>query len=214
MASAADDLDDSEEDPAAAAGSGPSDRRKRRRIANYEAEPRAQGYQKLWTEADEIAILEGFLEFVTERGTTHANYQHDTGPFYDRIKGRLQIEFNKNQLVEKLRRLKKKYRNTVARMERKDFSFRSPHEKATFEIARNIWSPNFKPRNKNSNDQETNITSASNLEVEVKEDSGKAMEEKWRKQRILELEVFLKRVDLVHEVVAAKLEELTSKESG
>ncbi|KAL2504638.1 Uncharacterized protein Adt_20259 [Abeliophyllum distichum] len=33
--------------------------------------------------------------------------------FYDQIKDKLQLDFNKNQLVEKLRVLKKKYRNII-----------------------------------------------------------------------------------------------------
>ncbi|TQD93491.1 hypothetical protein C1H46_020912 [Malus baccata] len=57
------------------------------------------------------------------------------------IKCKLQLDFNKNQLVEKLRRLKKKYRNVVTKIESgKEVSFKSPHDQATFEISRKIWS--------------------------------------------------------------------------
>ncbi|XP_038988617.1 uncharacterized protein LOC120112801 [Phoenix dactylifera] len=131
-------------------------------------------FQKLWTDADEITILQGFLEFTSQRGTTHANYQHDTGPFYDQIKSRLQLEFNKNQLVEKLRRLKKKYRNMVSRIAAgKEFVFKSPHDKATFEIASKIWSPSFKKtRNRDScNAPNLQLQERSNLvPVQVAED--------------------------------------------
>ncbi|KAJ6807763.1 putative transcription factor [Iris pallida] len=115
-------------------------------------------FQRLWTDDDEIVILEGFLDFVTERGTTHANYQHDTGPFYDRIRGRIPLDFNKSQLVEKLRRLKKKYRTVAARIGPScaaagdSFAFRTPHERRVYDIARNIWSPSLKrPRGRRSN---------------------------------------------------------------
>ncbi|KAG6525710.1 probable transcription factor At3g04930 [Zingiber officinale] len=104
-----------------------------------------RGFQKLWTDADEIAVLQGFWDFTSRRGTARADYQHDTGPFYDEIRGRLCFDFSRSQLVEKLRRLKKKYRSTAGRMAAdKRFAFRSPHEEATFEIARKIWNPVFK----------------------------------------------------------------------
>jgi hypothetical protein len=96
-------------------------------------------FQRLWTDEDEIELLQGFLEYTT-KGT--ANHHHnDTALFYDQIKSKLQLDFNKNQLVEKLRRLKKKYRNVLSKINSgKDFCFKSPHDQATFEISRKIWS--------------------------------------------------------------------------
>jgi hypothetical protein len=100
-------------------------------------------FQRLWTEEDEIVILRGFAEFTAARGTAFASHQYDTDPFYEDMRRRLQLDFSKSQLVEKLRRLKRKYRNCVSRLRGSGaaFSFRSPHEQAIFEIARNIWRP-------------------------------------------------------------------------
>ncbi|XP_042483336.1 probable transcription factor At3g04930 [Macadamia integrifolia] len=98
-------------------------------------------FQRLWTDEDEIGLLQGFLEYTMQRGSNNSSHHHDTAPFYDQIKTRLQLDFNKNQLVEKLRRLKKKYRNVLSRISSgKEFSFKSPHDQATFEISRKIWS--------------------------------------------------------------------------
>lgn len=89
-------------------------------------------FQRLWTNEDEIELLKGFLEYTASRGVGH---HHDTTAFYDQIKSRLQLDFNKNQLVEKLRRLKKKYRNVVSRISSgKNFVFKSAHDQETFEI--------------------------------------------------------------------------------
>jgi hypothetical protein len=100
-------------------------------------------FQRLWTEEDEIVILRGFAEFTAARGTAFASHQYDTDPFYEDMRRRLQLDFSKSQLVEKLRRLKRKYRNCVDRLRvsGNSFTFRSPHEQAVFEIARNIWRP-------------------------------------------------------------------------
>lgn len=275
-------------------------------------------FQRLWTDEDEIELLQGFLDYTTQRGSNH----HDTALFYDQIKSKLQLDFNKNQLVEKLRRLKKKYRNVLNKIDSgKDFSFKSPHDQATFEISRKIWSstgkiagggvedgnlddeeghpnPNFidgevriedqkstprsrkrsRPRssagggggvkiddkrllndgfmgNSDMNNTTTNNNNNSNSNVNVssvieetvrsclsplfKELLSNAMaggscngrgigglamnamplsfgggemmvDEKWRKQHILELEVYSKRLELVQDQIRAQLEELRS----
>lgn len=98
-------------------------------------------FQRLWTDEDEIELLQGFLEYTTSRGSINSSHHHDTTAFYDQIKCKLQLDFNKNQLVEKLRRLKKKYRNVLNKIgSGKDYVFKSPHDQATFEISRKIWS--------------------------------------------------------------------------
>lgn len=98
-------------------------------------------FQRLWTDEDEIELLQGFLDYTTQRGKTTHHGQNDTALFYDQIKSKLQLDFNKNQLVEKLRRLKKKYRNVLNKISSgKEFAFKSPHDQATFEISRKIWS--------------------------------------------------------------------------
>ncbi|CAB4285165.1 unnamed protein product [Prunus armeniaca] len=99
-------------------------------------------FQRLWTDEDEIELLQGFLDYTTMRGNKGSHHgQNDTALFYDQIKSKLQLDFNKNQLVEKLRRLKKKYRNVLNKIASgKEVSFKSPHDQATFEISRKIWS--------------------------------------------------------------------------
>ncbi|CAI0384449.1 unnamed protein product [Linum tenue] len=97
-----------------------------------------QLFQRLWTDEDEIELLQGFLEYSNQRG---GGSHHDTALFYDQIKSKLQLDFNKNQLVEKLRRLKKKYRNVLNKIgSGKEFSFKTAHDQVTFEISRKIWS--------------------------------------------------------------------------
>jgi hypothetical protein len=94
-------------------------------------------FQRLWTDEDEIVILQGFLDYNANRGSS---YHNDTGSFYDQIKSKIQLDFNKSQLVDKLRRLKKKYRNVLQKFDSgKEFIFKTPHDQATFEISHKIW---------------------------------------------------------------------------
>ncbi|KAL0744393.1 hypothetical protein Bca4012_085906 [Brassica carinata] len=97
-------------------------------------------FQRLWTDEDEIELLRGFLDYVTTHRGNNSSHPPDTAPFYELIKSKLQLEFNKNQLVEKLRRLKKKYRNVMSKISSgKEVFFKSPHDQSTFEISRKIW---------------------------------------------------------------------------
>ncbi|KAF6172257.1 hypothetical protein GIB67_024879 [Kingdonia uniflora] len=264
-------------------------------------------FQRLWTDEDEIGLLQGFLDYTrskTSLSSSGGSHHIDTAPFYDQIRSKLQLDFNKNQLVDKLRRLKKKYRNFVNRVSNgKDFSFKSPHDQATFEICQKIWTgdgsfissgggsgigigiedvtvaiadseeqkPHFnngvgagavdvnvkvvpipRPRirsrkiagledgsNSGSFSSVIEDTVRSCLSPLIKElvncgnngvglnsgvgfglggmglspfplnlSRGEAVDEKWRKQQILELEVYSKRVELVQDQIKLKLEEL------
>lgn len=264
-------------------------------------------FQRLWTDEDEIELLQGFLDYTTHRGTHNASHHHDTTAFYDKIKSRLQLDCNKNQLVEKLRRLKKKYRNVVNRISSgKEFAFKSPHDQTTFEISKKIWSgtngggvaigvveeagleddepnpisnstdlnnngfdinasekktprsrkrPRVKPIEEKSPSNHQLTPPIPNLiEETVKSclsplfkelisnavngpcgirglgmtlnpvplsfggtsmnlSSAEMLDEKWRKQQILELEVYSKRLELVQDQIKSTLEELKSRES-
>ncbi|KAJ0703871.1 putative transcription factor GeBP family [Helianthus annuus] len=101
-------------------------------------------FQRLWTDEDEIELLQGFLEYTNQRVANnpfHHHHHHDTTAFYDQIKDKLQLDFNKNQLVEKLRRLKKKYRNVLSKISSgKEYVFKSAHDQITFDISCKIWS--------------------------------------------------------------------------
>jgi hypothetical protein len=110
------------------------------------AEDSRRLFQRLWTDEEELLILRGFLEFTSRRGTAFASHQYDTGPFYEEIRRKLSFDFSKNQLIEKLRRLKKKYRVCAGRMVAQGgaFAFRSAHEGAIYDVARHIWRPALK----------------------------------------------------------------------
>ncbi|KAK7344194.1 hypothetical protein VNO77_13537 [Canavalia gladiata] len=132
-------------------------------------------FQRLWTDEDEIGLLQGFLEYTAQRGSSHHN---DTALFYDQIKSKLQLGFNKNQLVEKLRRLKKKYRNVLNKISSgKEFSFKSAHDQATFEISRRIWSNTGPIAGPVEDDDEINPNSNPNLNL-VHSMKNEAMNEK------------------------------------
>ncbi|XP_076934165.1 putative transcription factor At5g28040 [Bidens hawaiensis] len=241
-------------------------------------------FQRLWTDEDEIELLNGLLDYTVQRGHHH----HDTTAFYDQIKGKLQLDFNKNQLVEKIRRLKKKYRNVLSKISSgKGYVFKSPHDQSTFDISCKIWNqtlatipagiddeephnpnpnpngneiddPNYSEKKvpksrkrarstavkieENCSQQQKDVLNANLVEEALKSSLlplfkemvnsssngssygnprgllglglmdmngfGDMTDEKWRKQHMLELEVYSKRLELMQDEVKSKLEEL------
>ncbi|KAF3530242.1 hypothetical protein DY000_02043885 [Brassica cretica] len=151
-------------------------------------------FQRLWTDEDEIELLRGFLDYTTtHRGGSNPP---DTAPFYEMIKSKLQLEFNKNQLVEKLRRLKKKYRNVMSKFgSGKEVLFKSPHDQSTFEISRKIWNRtgkiigfemDFEEANVNGNGPGSNPSAA--VEIESENGVEKKGSRKRSRSRIGEIE--------------------------
>ncbi|KAK8546020.1 hypothetical protein V6N13_067258 [Hibiscus sabdariffa] len=136
-------------------------------------------FQRLWTDEDEIELLKGFLHYTTSKTNPNSSsssshhHHHDTALFYDLIKSKLQLDFNKNQLVEKLRRLKKKYRNVMNKINSgKDFSFKSPHDQTTFEISRKIWSNSVVKVEDNVLDYDENNINNNATNINLLDESG------------------------------------------
>ena len=281
---------------------------KRRRIEpTYEAaltseapeENKKRRRKRVWSKEDELELLRSLLDDYYSRGQIRTTVK-DTASFYEEVKPKLKLECNRAQMVEKLRRLKKKYHNVVNKMNDmnsagKEFRFKNKHDKVVFELSDKIWNvvdshedyaPNSKYvsicNNVKGKREEDNVGSSSvadherpqmrhtwshsrltttydennkahdvlndngttsslnininNVGDNVKNDIpgliiGLAMnpipmslskfgsgvevaDEKWRKQQILELEAYSKRLDLVQHQVKAALDELRSNSKG
>ena len=239
------DLKDEESSPSSSSAANP-DSKRRRTEPSQEEEAKTDArkmFQRLWTEEDEIAILKGFLDFSSSPRSSHDN----SGAFYDQIRASIRLDFNKNQLVEKLRRLKKKYRNVAGRIRSgKDFAFKSAHDRTAYDLSGQIWgggdrieaaapAAKSKPSDRveaaaakyqqsdRVDEQVTSQPSDCLMEIirlarpgvsglgAIPLGIGDAAAEKWRRQQILELEVFSRRIDLVQEQIKVLLAELRSR---
>ncbi|KAL1341682.1 hypothetical protein HN51_028177 [Arachis hypogaea] len=110
---------------------------KRQRATNYAGMIRQ--YQRLWTKQDEIELLRGYLECVRRNRGVRKSLQNDVALFYGDVCHKLNVDFNKNQLVEKLRRLKRKHKVTLDKGNLGKVSFRNPQDETIFEISHKIW---------------------------------------------------------------------------
>lgn len=94
-------------------------------------------FQRLWSEDDEIAILNGIIDYSAKKGADPAL---DMNAFHDFLKKSLHVDVTKAQLVDKIRRLKKKYRNNADRGKKgADPTFSKAHEQKGFELSKKIW---------------------------------------------------------------------------
>ncbi|KAG2688114.1 hypothetical protein I3760_09G079100 [Carya illinoinensis] len=96
-------------------------------------------FQRLWSEDDEIAVLKGVLDYTEKRG---ADPSTDAAAFHEFVKKSLHVDVSKNQLMDKIRRLRKKYKNNAGRGKKgKEPTFSKPHEQKAYELSKKIWGP-------------------------------------------------------------------------
>ncbi|XP_021719591.1 GLABROUS1 enhancer-binding protein-like [Chenopodium quinoa] len=91
-------------------------------------------FQRVFSEDDEILILKGMIDFKAKRG---ADPMIEIDDFYGFIKKSLHVEVSKVQIVDKVRRLKKKFFNA------KKKKLTNPIEIQCFELSKKIWENNY-----------------------------------------------------------------------
>ncbi|KAF5822610.1 putative transcription factor GeBP family [Helianthus annuus] len=230
---------------------------------SIEEESKKQLFQRLWSEDDEIVILKGMIDYKGESGENNGNVIGDTGAFHEFIKKSLHVDVSRAQLVDKIRRLKKKYVNNVSKeKDGKDRSFSKSHEQRGFELSKLIWGGSNNSNNniegkKNKGQKNGNVASASangldddhdkegfvlegekgldisrfvryggrNESPVLPEEIVKAgmelaegakrveLEERWRSLKKEELEIYLRKMELVKEQALVVLEAVNTSGS-
>ncbi|XP_057796605.1 STOREKEEPER protein-like [Salvia miltiorrhiza] len=89
---------------------------------------------RLWSNEDEIAVLNGMIEFKTAKGF---DPNADMGAFHSFIKGKLKVDFSRDQLRTKITRMKKRFLNALKKGA--DPVFSKPHEDTAFVLSKRIW---------------------------------------------------------------------------
>ncbi|CAA7034255.1 unnamed protein product [Microthlaspi erraticum] len=87
-------------------------------------------FQRMWTEDDEITILQGMIDFQADNG--QSPYE-DTTDYYNLTKGSISVEVSKSQFMDKLRGLRKKYVN------KDNPCFTKPHDQKCYKLCKYIW---------------------------------------------------------------------------
>lgn len=114
---------------------------KRVKRVSGEEETKKSCFQRVWTEEDEIAVLQGIIDFKNETGSSPYD---DKNALYDLVKKSVSFDVTKTQFMEKIRALKKKFENNLGRGKKKgkDPSFSKAHDGKAFDLAKLVWGDN------------------------------------------------------------------------
>ncbi|CAH8354266.1 unnamed protein product [Eruca vesicaria subsp. sativa] len=94
----------------------------------------------IWTKNHELVILKGIVDYEKEKGFS---YRRDWDVFYGYVKGLIDADFSKAQLVNKVKKLKKRFSDINARSkDGKGLSFTSTDDEQVFMLLKNIWGKN------------------------------------------------------------------------
>ncbi|PQP91719.1 hypothetical protein Pyn_39786 [Prunus yedoensis var. nudiflora] len=209
--------------PAARAGSkrpsesDPTDskRPKKKKISDSDQKPDHAGaggddskklllLQRIWSDDDEITILEGMIDYYTKQGV-HPNA--DMFAFHDFMKKSLKADVNKTQLQDKIRRLKKKYESNVDKG--KKYNPVKPHELKVFNLSKKVWgrgegsfalgglSEDYKCNETCEDLREQRLLEGC-LEL-IREPKRTELNEEWKKLNVTELELVVRRSELMRD---------------
>ncbi|CAH8262906.1 unnamed protein product [Arabidopsis lyrata] len=94
-------------------------------------------FQRVWTEDDEIAVLQGLIDFRNDTGVSPYD---DTNRVYELLKKSISFDVSKVQFMEKLRNLRKKYENNLVKAKSGDEpTFVKTHDRKAFELSKFVW---------------------------------------------------------------------------
>ncbi|KAJ0234777.1 hypothetical protein HA466_0271420 [Hirschfeldia incana] len=93
-------------------------------------------FQRLWSEGDEICLLQGMIDFKSGTGKSP---HEDMDAFYEIIKKSISFEASRFQTADKIRALKKKYLKNVKRGVE---SVLKGHDMECFKLSKFIWGSN------------------------------------------------------------------------
>ena len=186
-------------------------------------------FQRLWNDDDEIVILQGMIDYKAEKGIDPLS---DADDFLGFVRNSLHVvDVSSSQIVNKIRTLKKKFRNTMKK------KIVGTHGRKLLELSKKIWGcddddHDVKIKNHpkgsgsvlNSDKEKGGVHDEMNLGCKRKlmmEDLGDLgflkdgfdegkLYGKRRKQYMAELEVYLKRLDLIKEMTQKTLDSINS----
>ncbi|KAL8251185.1 hypothetical protein R6Q59_034878 [Mikania micrantha] len=133
-------------------------------------ESKVNPFQRLWSEEDELLLLQGFLDF--KQGKTEETL--DMGDFLEFIKKSLHITVSTSQLSGKLRKLKKKFLDNAERQrDCKNPTFSKIHEKKSYDLSKLIWGDSIQVTKRESRVSEKHVQKKDN--VDGMDDGGRKM---------------------------------------
>ncbi|ESQ52261.1 hypothetical protein EUTSA_v10016755mg [Eutrema salsugineum] len=103
----------------------------------------------IWSKNEELVILGSIVDYEKE---TKMSYRSDWDGFYGYVKDFIEANFSKQQLMDKIKNLKKRFLNNQARsIKGKGLSFTNTDDDEIFKTSMIIWATNETERASNEN---------------------------------------------------------------
>ncbi|XP_062089774.1 probable transcription factor At1g11510 [Humulus lupulus] len=107
----------------------------------------ADSCDRVWSECDEIFVLQNIIEFIEKNGLNHNNIGDTISDSYDVVVAKaeslaLEPRLSRKQLIDKVSNLKNRFLDNELRKggDRNDsLSFSNPHHQKVYQLSRMIW---------------------------------------------------------------------------
>lgn len=143
------------------------DRKKKKKVSELvdeKNEHKKNVFQRVWTEEDEIAILNGMITFKKKDVDLNSQF----AAFFDTIKDSLHTnDVSKTQLHSKIRTLKKKFLNAAKKA--KPGENLKPHDEKVYQLSKKIWEVGKDEVDEGGDDKKSKTKSKSKSKSKSKE---------------------------------------------
>ncbi|KAK1587342.1 hypothetical protein Q3G72_011867 [Acer saccharum] len=148
----------------------------------------SQNRSRLFTDSDEIRILKTYYKFTksTTQSSTTPSASSSSSPItvdsqtFERINKAVNSKFTQSQIIDKLRRLRTKYRKQA----RTKSLIKTPHDQEIFNIARKMWGKKTKPKEKKVEDPVSSDDNNFNEEAEEEEEEAVVTGNEQRREEV------------------------------
>ncbi|XP_047324225.1 probable transcription factor At1g11510 [Impatiens glandulifera] len=107
-------------------------------MENKVDDAKKQLFQRIWSEEDEIAILNGMIDHGENEGINPATV--DMSSLYDSIRDSIQVQASRSQLTDKVKKLKKKFLTNLEKSYNGiDRTFAKDHDQKCYDLSKKIW---------------------------------------------------------------------------
>ncbi|KAK9951727.1 hypothetical protein M0R45_007163 [Rubus argutus] len=98
---------------------------------------------RIWSEEDEIVILEGYLSYMEDKMKYNDKAKYNTKEFYIYIKDRLSHAGYWTQLRDKVKHLHDKWRTQFAASKNSSIELKTPHDTMVYNLSTKAWRDSF-----------------------------------------------------------------------
>ncbi|KAI7984955.1 putative transcription factor [Camellia lanceoleosa] len=149
-------------------------------------------FQRLWSVDDEIAILQGIIDYTATKGAGPSAYMN---AFFLFIKDSIHVNDTKTQLSDKVRKLKNKYKTNAIKAKLPS----NPHDQQLYDLSQTIWDFLTNAAKLDTTNNNKDVVHRKPILKEGALNKIEEIERELKKLQIYQLQLYLRRVELIRE---------------